>query len=342
MSRPDELLRVTNLKVYFAQSRGVILKRNTGTVCAVDDVSFSVFRGETLGVVGESGSGKTTVGRAILQLRRPTSGSVTFEGVELTKLRGNALRRLRRQTQMIFQDPYASLNPRMTVGQILAEPIRLHKLAMGRAVGERVDELLGLVGLSTKFAHRYPHQFSGGQRQRVGIARALAVNPTFLVCDEPVSALDVSIRAQLINLLEDLQHRLHLTYLFIAHDLSVIRHISNRVAVMYLGKLVEVAGSDDLYEEPLHPYTQALLSAVPVPDPQIERLRKRLPVTGDIPSAFNPPSGCHFRTRCPYAQQLCSEEEPPLIEARSGHTVACHFWEQISAARSAVSVKEVS
>jgi oligopeptide transport system ATP-binding protein len=342
MSRPDELLRVTNLKVYFAQSRGVILKRNTGTVRAVDDVSFSVFRGETLGVVGESGSGKTTLGRAILQLRRPTSGSVTFEGVELTKLRGNALRRLRRQTQMIFQDPYASLNPRMTVGQILAEPIRLHKLAMGQAVGERVDELLGLVGLSTKFAHRYPHQFSGGQRQRVGIARALAVNPTFLVCDEPVSALDVSIRAQLINLLEDLQHRLDLTYLFIAHDLSVVRHISNRVAVMYLGKLVEVAGSDDLYEEPLHPYTQALLSAVPVPDPQIERLRKRLPVTGDIPSAFNPPSGCHFRTRCPYAQQLCSEEEPPLIEARSGHTVACHFWEQISAARSAVSVKEVS
>jgi len=342
MSEPDELLRVTNLKVHFAQSRGVILKRNTGTVRAVDDVSFSVFRGETLGVVGESGSGKTTLGRAILQLRRPTSGSVTFEGVELTKLRGNALRRLRRQTQMIFQDPYASLNPRMTVGQILAEPIRLHKLAMGRAVGERVDELLGLVGLSTKFAHRYPHQFSGGQRQRVGIARALAVNPTFLVCDEPVSALDVSIRAQLINLLEDLQHRLDLTYLFIAHDLSVVRHISNRVAVMYLGKLVEVAGSDDLYDEPLHPYTQALLSAVPVPDPQIERLRKRLPVTGDIPSAFNPPSGCHFRTRCPYAQQLCSEEEPPLIEARSGHTVACHFWEQISAARSAVSVKEVS
>ena len=342
MTEPTELLRVTNLKVYFARSRGVLLKRNTGMVRAVDDVSFSVYRGETLGVVGESGSGKTTLGRAILQLRRPTSGSVTFEGVELTTLKGQALRRLRRKTQMIFQDPYASLNPRMTVGQILAEPVRLHKLATGRAVGERVDELLGLVGLSTKFAHRYPHQFSGGQRQRVGIARALAVNPTFLVCDEPVSALDVSIRAQLINLLEDLQHRLHLTYLFIAHDLSVVRHISNRVAVMYLGKLVEVAGSDDLYEDPLHPYTQALLSAVPVPDPQIERRRKRLPVTGDIPSAFNPPSGCHFRTRCPYAQQRCSEEEPPLIEARSGHTVACHFWEQISAARSAVSVKEVS
>jgi oligopeptide transport system ATP-binding protein len=342
MTERTELLRVTDLKVYFAQSKGVVIRRKTGTVRAVDGVSFSVYRGETLGVVGESGSGKTSLGRAILQLRRPTSGSVTFEGIELTELKGQALRRLRRKTQMIFQDPYASLNPRMTVGQILAEPIRLHGLAKGPGVRERVNELLVLVGLNPSFAQRYPHQFSGGQRQRVGIARALAVNPTFLVCDEPVSALDVSIRAQLINLLEDLQQRLNLTYLFIAHDLSVVRHISNRVAVMYLGKLVEVADSDDVYEEPLHPYTQALLSAVPVPDPHIERRRRRLPVTGDIPSALNPPSGCHFRTRCPYAQQRCADEEPPLLEARDGHSVACHFWQQIAAARPAVSVKEVS
>lgn len=342
MTEPAELLRVTDLKVHFTQSKGVVIRRKTGTVLAVDGVSFSVYRGETLGVVGESGSGKTSLGRAILQLRRPTSGSVTFEGIELTELKGQALRRLRRKTQMIFQDPYASLNPRMTVGQILAEPIRLHGLGKGPEVRERVNELLVLVGLNPSFAQRYPHQFSGGQRQRVGIARALAVNPTFLVCDEPVSALDVSIRAQLINLLEDLQQRLKLTYLFIAHDLSVVRHISDRVAVMYLGKLVEVADSDDLYEEPLHPYTQALLSAVPVPDPQIERRRRRLPVKGDIPSALNPPSGCHFRTRCPYAQQRCTDEEPPLLEARDGHSVACHFWQQIAAAGPAVSVKEVS
>lgn len=338
----DELLRVTDLTVHFVQARGVVLRRQTGVVHAVDGVSFYVCRGETLGVVGESGSGKTTLGRAILQLRRPTSGSVLFEGVELTTLRGRRLRALRRKTQMIFQDPYASLNPRMTVKRILAEPIRLHKLAAGEALGRRVDELLSLVGLSARFGHRYPHQLSGGQRQRVGIARALAVDPIFLVCDEPVSALDVSIRAQLINLLEDLQQRLRLTYLFIAHDLSVVRHISNRVAVMYLGKLVEVANSDDLYEEPLHPYTLALLSAVPVPDPQVERKRRRLPVTGDIPSALNPPSGCRFRTRCPYAQQRCADEEPPLVEGRSGHSVACHYWEQIAAGRSPVTVKEVS
>ena len=338
----EELLRVSNLKVYFTQTRGVLLRHGTGIVRAVDDVSFSLRRGETLGLVGESGSGKSSLGRAILQLRRPTSGSVLFEGVELTTLSGQRLRRLRRKTQMIFQDPYASLNPRMTVGRILAEPIRLHRLTSGAGVRRRVSELLHLVGLNPDFAHRYPHEFSGGQRQRIGIARALAVNPSLIVCDEPVSALDVSIRAQLINLLEDLQQRLQLTYLFIAHDLSVVRHISDVVAVMYLGKLVEVADSDDVYEDPLHPYTQALLSAVPIPDPDLERRRRRVRLEGDIPTALDPPSGCRFRTRCQYAQQRCSDEEPALVEVRSGHSVACHFWEQIAATRSAAMVKEVS
>ena len=308
---------------------------------AVDGVSLSVRRGETLGLVGESGSGKSTLGRAILQLHRPTSGSVLFEGIELTRLRGRKLRRMRRKTQMIFQDPYASLNPRMTVGRILGEPIRLNGLMRGKQIQERVSQLLELVGLNPQFAGRYPHEFSGGQRQRIGVARALAVNPSFLVCDEPVSALDVSIRAQLINLLEDLQEALHLTYLFIAHDLSVVRHISDRVAVMYLGKLMEVASSDDLYDEPLHPYTQALLSAVPVPDPRLERERRRVPLAGDIPSALNPPSACRFHTRCPYVRERCRIEEPRLEEAGEGHSVACHYWEEIAAGRAALAHKEV-
>ncbi len=342
MSADGVLLRADNLKVHFTQSRGVVLRRRTGVVRAVDGVSLSVRRGETLGLVGESGSGKSTLGRAILRLRRPTAGSVVFDGIDLTNLSGRDLRRVRRRMQMIFQDPHASLNPRMTVGRILAEPIKLHRLAKGAGVRRRVNELLALVGLNADFAGRYPHEFSGGQRQRIGIARALAVNPAFLVCDEPVSALDVSIRAQLINLLEDLQQRLQLTYLFIAHDLSVVRHISDRVAVMYLGKLMEVADSDDLYEEPLHPYTQALLSAVPVPDPSVERQRRALPLRGDVPSALNPPSACRFHTRCPYAQERCQVEEPPLLEARPGHSVACHFWEQIAASRGSLIEKEVS
>ncbi len=341
MTPSDELLRVDNIKVYFSQSRGVLLRRLTGTVRAVDGVSLSVRRGETLGLVGESGSGKSTLGRAILQLHRPTSGRVLFDGVELTKLRGRELRRVRRTTQMIFQDPYASLNPRMTVGRILAEPIRLHRLARGKQAQERVSQLLQLVGLNPQFAGRYPHEFSGGQRQRIAVARALAVNPSFLVCDEPVSALDVSIRAQLINLLKDLQETLHLTYLFIAHDLSVVRHISDRVAVMYLGKLMEVAASDDLYDEPLHPYTQALLSAIPVPDPRLERQRLRVQLVGDIPSALSPPPACRFHTRCPYVRERCRIEEPRLEVARGGHSVACHYWEEIAARRAALTRKEV-
>ncbi len=341
MSRDHPLLRVENLRVHFTVTTGVILRRSLGTVKAVDDVSFTIEQGETLGLVGESGSGKSTLGRAILQLRRPTSGTVLFAGREMTRLRRGELRRLRQKTQMIFQDPYASLNPRMSVGRILAEPLRLHHLARGRQVSERVAELLTVVGLSREHASRYPHEFSGGQRQRIGIARALAVNPTLLICDEPVSALDVSIRAQLINLLEELQQKLGLTYLFIAHDLSVVRHISNRVAVMYLGKLMEVADSDQLYDRPLHPYTQALLSAVPVPDPRIERRRVRVAISDQIPSPLDPPAGCRFHTRCPYAQERCRVEEPRLKLAASGHTVACHFWEEIVAARQRPVVEEV-
>ncbi|WP_287156792.1 ATP-binding cassette domain-containing protein, partial [Chloroflexus sp.] len=272
-SSGEYLIEIKDLRMYFPVTRGIIFQRRVGTVKAVDGVSFSIKRGETLGLVGESGCGKSTTGRAILQLYRPTSGQVLFEGTDLTKLKGNALRQMRRRVQMIFQDPYASLNPRMTVGDIIAEPIRVHKLREGRAVRERVEELLHLVGLNPAFANRYPHEFSGGQRQRIGIARALAVEPDFVVCDEPVSALDVSIQAQVVNLLEELQDKLGLTYLFIAHDLSVVNHISDRVAVMYLGKVVELAEGSKLYSMPLHPYTQALLSAVPIPDPKVEKQR---------------------------------------------------------------------
>src|SRR5712671_272003 len=320
-----ELLRVEHLKMYFPITQGIILQRQVGWVRAVDDISFTVHRGETLGLVGESGCGKSTTGRAILQLYKPTGGTVNFLNKSLTTLGGGELRKMRREMQMIFQDPYASLNPRMTVGSIIGEPLEIHNLARGREKQERVQELLRVVGLNPYFTNRYPHEFSGGQRQRIGIARALAVEPEFIVCDEPISALDVSIQAQVINLLEELQDRFKLTYLFIAHDLSVVRHISDRVAVMYLGKIVELADRVDLYERPLHPYSQALLSAVPIPDPAVESKRKRIILTGDVPSPVNPPSGCRFHTRCWKAQQICSEVDPEFIEHAPRHWAACHF-----------------
>ncbi len=319
------LLEVAALTMHFPLTQGIIFQRQVGAVRAVDGVDFFVEKGETLGLVGESGCGKSTTGRAILQLYKPTSGSVKFEGTELTTLGGEQMRRMRRKMQMIFQDPYASLNPRMTVGNIIGEPIEVHNLASGKAKTERVQELLRIVGLNPYFTNRYPHEFSGGQRQRIGVARALAVEPEFIVADEPISALDVSIQAQIINLLEELQSKFQLTYLFIAHDLSVVRHISDRVAVMYLGKVVELADRQELYEKPLHPYTQALLSAVPIPDPAIEQKRKRIILTGDVPSPVNPPTGCRFHTRCWKAQQICSEVDPEFIEHSPRHWAACHF-----------------
>jgi oligopeptide transport system ATP-binding protein len=324
----EALVRVEALKMYFPISEGTILRRRRGWVQAVDDVSFEVRRGETLGLVGESGCGKTTVGRALLQVYRPTGGRVFFDGVELTALRGEALRRRRRDFQMIFQDPYASLDPRAKVVDIVGEPLAVHDLARGAARRARVGELLNQVGLNPGFADRYPHEFSGGQRQRIGIARALAASPSFIVCDEPISALDVSIQAQIINLLERLQGELGLSYLFIAHDLAVVRHICDRVAVMYLGKIVELAPRSEVYEHPRHPYTRALLSAAPVPDPKVERTRERIILTGDVPSPINPPRGCRFHPRCPYAQPRCGEEEPTLA-ALGEHQVACHFWPEI-------------
>ncbi len=321
----DVLLEVTDLVKHFTVGGG-FLGRTEGLVRAVDGVSFAIRRGETLGLVGESGCGKTTTGRCILQLEHPTSGRIVFEGVELTALSQNELRGVRRRMQVIFQDPYSSLNPRMTVGQILEEPIKVHGIVPGEAArAARVRELLSQVGLHSQHADRYPHQLSGGQRQRVGIARALAMEPSLIVCDEPVSALDVSIQAQIINLLEELQTRLGLTYLFIAHDLSVVRHISDRVAVMYLGKIVELADRQALYEDPLHPYTRALLSAVPIPDPQVEARRERIVLRGEVPSPLNPPSGCVFHPRCPIAVDRCSAEIPPLREIKPGHWAACHL-----------------
>jgi oligopeptide transport system ATP-binding protein len=319
----DVLLEVRHLVKHFAVGGG-FFGGPAGLVRAVDDVSFAIKRGETLGLVGESGCGKTTTGRCILQLERPTSGQVIFEGRDLSGLDLNEMRPIRRRMQVIFQDPYASLNPRMTVGQIVAEPIAVHGLIPNaRARRERVRELLHRVGLLPQHADRYPHQLSGGQRQRVGIARALAVEPKLIVCDEPVSALDVSIQAQIINLLEDLQAELGLTYLFIAHDLAVVRHISDRVVVMYLGKIVEVADRIELYERPLHPYTQALLAAVPIPDPQVEASRARPVLGGEVPSPLNPPSGCVFHPRCPIAVEKCRGEIPPLREITPGHWAAC-------------------
>jgi oligopeptide transport system ATP-binding protein len=312
---------------HFPIKRG-LLQRQVGAVRAVDDVSFNVYKGETLGLVGESGCGKSTTGRTILQLYRPTSGHVHLDGVDLVAARAETLRHMRRKMQMIFQDPYASLNPRMKVGEIIGEPLIVHGIASGKEVEERVQHLLELVNLNPSFSSRYPHEFSGGQRQRIGVARALALQPSFIVCDEPISALDVSIQAQVVNLLEELQEKFHLTYLFIAHDLSMVRHISDRVAVMYLGIIVELTTRDGLYNNPLHPYTQALLSAVPIPDPLAESRRKRVILEGDVPSPANPPSGCRFRTRCPIAESLCAEKQPEFRELKPGHFVACHFAER--------------
>lgn len=324
MADNNVLLRVDNLVKHFPIMRG-LLQKQVGAVRAVDGVSFELKRGETLGLVGESGCGKSTTGRAVLQLYRPTSGNVHFDGTDLTAIKGEELRAMRRKMQMIFQDPYASLNPRMTVGEIIREPLIVHKVATESEADERVKQLLELVKLNPSFSTRYPHEFSGGQRQRIGIARALALQPSFIVCDEPISALDVSIQAQVVNLLEELQKEFNLTYLFIAHDLSMVRHISDRVAVMYLGVIVELSTRDELYGHPLHPYSQALLSAVPIPDPVIEKTRQRIILTGDVPSPANPPSGCRFRTRCPIAEAICAESRPEFREIKPGHFVACFF-----------------
>ena len=336
----EPLLTVEDLRVYFPITGGV-LRRRTGWVKAVDGVDFHIDRGETLGLVGESGSGKTTIGRAIVRITEPLSGSIRLAGDDLLALRGEVLRRRRRKFQMVFQDPYSSLDPRQTVGEIIAEPLRVHDLASGKQRTARVTELLNLVGLDPAFVVRYPHEFSGGQRQRIGIARALAVEPDLIVCDEPISALDVSIQAQVINLLEHLQAKLGLTYLFIAHDLAVVRHIADRVAVMYLGKIVEVAPAAQLYKDPIHPYTIALLSAVPVPDARTERARRRIILTGDIPSPANPPSGCRFHTRCWLRERLgnpeiCATADPPMTataDAEAGQSVACHFVDEARAQR---------
>jgi len=323
---PDDgvLVRIESLVKHFPILSGVF-QRQVGVIHAVDGISFQIHKGDTFGLVGESGCGKSTAGRTILQLYRPTAGHVYFDNVDLVKLKGEDLRRMRRRMQMIFQDPYASLNPRMTIAETIAEPLQVHEMATGPQIKERVNELLNLVRLSSGYAMRYPHEFSGGQRQRIGIARALALQPDFIICDEPISALDVSIQAQVINLLEDLQQKFGLTYLFIAHDLSMVRHISDRVAVMYLGILAELAGRDELYSHPLHPYTQALLSAVPVPDPVIEEKRQRIILEGDVPSPVNPPSGCRFRTRCPLAEKICAEQVPAWRDVAPDHWVACHM-----------------
>jgi oligopeptide transport system ATP-binding protein len=325
MTENNVLVRVERLKKHFPITRGIIFQQQVGAIKAVDGVSFDIRKGETLGLVGESGCGKSTTGRTILQLYRPTAGSVLFGGEDLAKMKGERLRRMRRKMQMIFQDPYASLNPRMTVGNIVGEPLEVHGVAKGAERRERVQELLKLVGLNPYFINRYPHEFSGGQRQRIGVARALALNPSFIVCDEPISALDVSIQAQVVNLLEDLQGEFGLTYLFIAHDLSMVRHISDRVAVMYLGKIVELTSRDELYSNPLHPYTQALLSAVPIPDPVIEETRQRIILEGDVPSPANPPAGCNFCSRCPRVLDVCYEQEPEFKEVGPDHWVACHL-----------------
>ena len=322
----EVLLRVKDLKKHFPIMRG-IFRRQVGSVKAVDGVTFDIYKGETLGLVGESGCGKSTTGRVILQLCPITSGQVHYKDIDLTALKGEALRRMRPKMQMIFQDPHASLNPRMTVGSIISEPLLEHSVSRGAERRDRVEELLELVGMNPAFANRYPHEFSGGQRQRIGIARALALNPEFIICDEPIAALDVSIQAQVVNLMEDLQEEFGLTYLFISHDLSMIRHISTRVAVMYLGKIMELTGRDELYEEPLHPYTQALLSAVPAPDPLLEERRERIILSGDVPSPANPPPGCPFNTRCPIAVDICHQENPDWREVRPNHWVACHLVE---------------
>ncbi|HEX8024680.1 MAG TPA: oligopeptide/dipeptide ABC transporter ATP-binding protein [Candidatus Limnocylindrales bacterium] len=343
----DTLLQVEDLKVYFPIRTGLVVSRHVGDVRAVDGVSFTVKRGETLGLVGESGCGKSTTGRAIIRLYDPTAGRIVFDGTDISGYKGRDLTKMRRRMQMIFQDPYSSLDPRQTAGGTVSEPLEIHNVGTPKERRERVRELLSIVGLNPDYGDRYPHEFSGGQRQRIGVARALALEPDLVVADEPISALDVSIQAQIINLLERLQSRLQLTYLFIAHDLSVVRHISDRIAVMYLGRIVEVAPSRELNTRPLHPYTVALLSAIPVPDPKIEAKRRRIILKGDVPSPVNPPSGCRFHTRCWLRERLgnperCVTEDPMLRSLSTGHEVACHFAEEIESGRAAATVAAVT
>ena len=325
MAKNNTLVRVENLVKHFPITQGILFQRQVGAVKAVDGISFSIKQGETLGLVGESGCGKSTTGRTILQLHNPTSGKVFYNDEDLTTTNDNRMRKLRRDMQIIFQDPYASLNPRMTIGDIIGEPLDVHKIGTPNERRERVQELLNLVRLNPFFIKRYPHEFSGGQRQRIGVARALALNPEFIVCDEPISALDVSVQAQVVNLLLELQEKFNLTYLFIAHDLSMVRHISDRIAVMYLGKLVELADREELFSNRMHPYAIALLSAVPIPDPSLERQRQRIILEGDVPSPAKPPSGCRFHTRCPIAEDICKIDDPTFEEKSPGHWAACHF-----------------
>jgi oligopeptide transport system ATP-binding protein len=329
--RGDVLLTVNDLVMHFPLTSGLIIQRTHGYVHAIDGVSFAIRRGSTLGLVGESGSGKTTIGRCIVRLYKPTRGSMLLDGIDLSRLSGNELRQVRRKVQMIFQDPFASLNPRFSIGSLIAEPLRIHGIGTRKQARERAEELLELVGLNPAFYDRYPHEFSGGQRQRIVIARAISINPEFIIADEPVSALDVSIRAQILNLMQRLQRQLGLTYLFISHDLSVVRHVADQIAVMYLGKIMELADRDEIYRAPKHPYTQALLSAVPIPDPKVEKRRQRIILAGDLPSPVNIPKGCRFHTRCPLAQQICREVEPPFEDKTgAGHFAACHFSDQVS------------
>src|SRR5579885_941689 len=325
------LVDIRNLKMYFPLTRGIVFQRLVGYVRAVDGVSFTIQRGQTLGLVGESGSGKTTIGRTIIRLYRPTDGHVYFENYDLARLPREQLRQVRNRIQMIFQDPFASLNPRYTIGSLIAEPMHIYNVASKKEIRDRTIELLRVVGLRPEYIDRYPHEFSGGQRQRIAVARALSINPDFVIADEPVSALDVSIRAQVLNLLQRLQQQFHLTYLFVSHDLSVVRHVADRIAVMYLGKIVELADRDELYQSPKHPYTKALLSAIPIPDPQVEKRRQRIILSGDLPSPINIPRGCRFHTRCPMAQEICREVEP-TFERKEGHEhyAACHFSEQVT------------
>jgi oligopeptide/dipeptide ABC transporter ATP-binding protein len=325
------IIDIRDLKMHFPLTKGIILQRVVGHIRAVDGVSFSIEQGQTLGLVGESGSGKTTIGRTIVRLYKPTTGQILFGDQDLAKIEGEELRQIRRRVQMVFQDPFASLNPRYTIGSLIAEPMHIYNLGSKNEIRDKTAELLSVVGLRAEYIDRYPHEFSGGQRQRIAVARALAINPEFVIADEPVSALDVSIRAQVLNLLQRLQKQFNLTYLFVSHDLGVVRHVADRIAVMYLGKIVELSDRDELYAAPKHPYTQALLSAVPIPDPQIEKRRKRIILSGDLPSPINIPSGCRFHTRCPMAQQICREVEPPF-EAKEGreHYAACHFSESVT------------
>jgi oligopeptide/dipeptide ABC transporter ATP-binding protein len=324
------LLDVRDLKMHFPLTQGIIFQRVVGQVRAVDGISFTIERGQTMGLVGESGSGKTTIGRTIVRLYKPTSGQMLFDNKDLATLTGEELRQMRRRVQMIFQDPFASLNPRFTIGSLIAEPMHIFHTGSNNEIKDRVVELMSVVGLRPEYIDRYPHEFSGGQRQRIAVARSLAINPEFIVADEPVSALDVSIRAQVLNLLQRLQKQFNLTYLFVSHDLSVVRHVADRIAVMYLGKIVELADRDELYANPKHPYTEALLSAIPIPDPKIEKRRQRVILSGDLPSPINIPKGCRFHTRCPMAQAICREVEP-AFEAKEGreHYAACHFSEKV-------------